>query len=145
MRPGGKDSGSNVMKDKRYGAYILLSVALFILYFFLFDGRSFLLAPVASSSGSLPESVSVRSPDTLERAESFPGFPLDLNAATAEELTVLPGIGPAIARRIVAQRGEVGGFNSVDDLLEVKWIGRVKLETVRSLVTVTPNGSGAEE
>ncbi len=77
------------------------------------------------------------SPAGASLAENFPGFPVDLNRATAEELTVLPGIGPATARRIVKAR-ESGGFASVDDLIKVKWIGRVKLETVRPFVTVGP-------
>lgn len=49
--------------------------------------------------------------------------PLDLNAATAEQLDELPGIGPALAARIVAFRDEHGPFEQVEQLGEVKGIG----------------------
>ena len=62
--------------------------------------------------------------------------PLDLNSATAEELTVLPGIGPALAERIVAYRREHGGFNTVEELMEVSGIGEAKLAELKGRVTV---------
>ena len=62
--------------------------------------------------------------------------PLDLNAATAEQLEELPGVGPATAAAIVAAREERGGFRSVDDLLDVRGIGPAKLEAIRDLVRV---------
>lgn len=49
---------------------------------------------------------------------------------------ILPGIGEKTAGRIIDKRNEIGRFKSVDDLLEVKWIGAVKLERIRGLVTV---------
>lgn len=59
----------------------------------------------------------------------------NLNRATAEELDGLPGIGPAMARRIVERR-QVRRFTKVEDLLQVKGIGKVKLERLRDLVEV---------
>ncbi|MEZ4465289.1 MAG: helix-hairpin-helix domain-containing protein [bacterium] len=55
-------------------------------------------------------------------AGKLPG-PIDLNAATAEQLAAVPGIGPKTAEAIVALRGTKGGFKSVDELTEVKGIG----------------------
>jgi competence ComEA-like helix-hairpin-helix protein len=57
--------------------------------------------------------------------------PLDLNQATAEQLQELPGIGETLARRVVHRRETHGIFRSVDDLLEVKGIGRKRLEQLR--------------
>lgn len=48
---------------------------------------------------------------------------LDLNAATAEQLEELPGIGPVLAQRITEYRTEHGGFGSVSELDEVSGIG----------------------
>ncbi|WP_420640245.1 ComEA family DNA-binding protein [Candidatus Poriferisocius sp.] len=62
--------------------------------------------------------------------------PLDLNAATAEQLQSLPGVGPAIAEAIVEHRRRIGGFSSVDGLLAVSGIGPAKLEQIRDLVAV---------
>ena len=65
-----------------------------------------------------------------------PLAPIDLNAATAEQLESLPGVGPAIASAIVRQRDEVGSFSSVDDLLDVPGIGEGRLSNWRDLLVV---------
>ena len=62
--------------------------------------------------------------------------PLDLNSATAEELTALPGIGEALARRIVDYREEHGPFPTVEAIIEVSGIGEGKLAGIEGLVTV---------
>ena len=62
--------------------------------------------------------------------------PLDLNRATAQELTTLPGIGEVLAQRIVDYREAHGPFRSVDELIAVEGIGEGKLEKLRELVTV---------
>lgn len=69
---------------------------------------------------------------------ALPIFPIDLNKATLQELTLLPGIGEKTAQRIIEKRVELNGFRSVDDLMAVKWIGKAKLEKIRDLVTVGP-------
>lgn len=63
-------------------------------------------------------------------------FPLNLNTATAEELDLLPGIGPALAGQILAFRAESGGFSTVEDLLLVSGIGKAKLAGLSHLVFV---------
>lgn len=62
---------------------------------------------------------------------------LDLNAATIVELEALPGIGPALAARIVKQREESGEFRSVDELLAVRGIGEKTLSKFREWVCVS--------
>lgn len=70
-------------------------------------------------------------------------FPIHLNTATAAHLDALPGVGPAIADRILAERRRVGRFTSVDDLLNVRGIGPKTLEKLRAMVTVRPDSSGS--
>jgi len=62
--------------------------------------------------------------------------PLDLNSVTAEQLDTLPGIGPALAARIVAYRDERGPFAQVEQLSSVKGIGGRTLEKIRPCLTV---------
>lgn len=58
-----------------------------------------------------------------------------INSASASELQQLPGIGPALARRIVETR-KGGRFTSADDLLRVPGIGKAKLAKLRDYVEV---------
>lgn len=62
---------------------------------------------------------------------------IDVNTATADELTQLPGIGPVKAQAIVAHRQDKGAFATVEDLLDVKGIGPATLNKVKSYVTVS--------
>lgn len=57
---------------------------------------------------------------------------VNINTATAEKLAeVLPGIGIVKARRIVEYRELIGGFESVDQLLNIDGIGDKTLEKIR--------------
>lgn len=71
-------------------------------------------------------------------ASNFVGTPLtvDLNRATAEELDKLPGIGPAVAARIVARRDSVRRFQKIEDLDPIRGIGPALIEKLRPMVTV---------
>ena len=59
---------------------------------------------------------------------------VDVNRATSRELETLPGIGPALAGRIVASREEEGPFRRVEDLERVRGIGPATVERLRPLV-----------
>ena len=59
---------------------------------------------------------------------------LDLNAATAEELASLPGIGEKTAQAILALRDELGRFRYPEDLLMAHGIGEGKLDAIYDLV-----------
>lgn len=61
---------------------------------------------------------------------------VDLNTADQAALETLPGIGPALAARILAWRQEHGGFSSVEDLLEVSGIGDGRFAELRPRVRV---------
>jgi competence ComEA-like helix-hairpin-helix protein len=58
-------------------------------------------------------------------------FTVDLNSAEPRELAQLPGVGPALARRIVDHRLAHGRFGAAEDLLAVAGIGPATLERIR--------------
>lgn len=63
-----------------------------------------------------------------------PRPPLDVNRASAAALEALPGVGPALAGRIVASRDADGPFRDADDLLRVNGVGPALLDRLRPLV-----------
>ena len=65
-----------------------------------------------------------------------PGAPINLNSASDADLETLPGIGPALAQRIIAYRTQHGSFRSVDELRNVSGIGDAKFAEIKDLVTV---------
>ena len=70
------------------------------------------------------------------RARGDDSAPLDVNLASAAELERLPGVGPALAARIVEARARDGPFGSVDDLRRVRGVGGVTLERLRPRLAV---------
>ncbi|MGB9886015.1 MAG: helix-hairpin-helix domain-containing protein [Moorellales bacterium] len=61
---------------------------------------------------------------------------ININTATAQELEALPGIGPTLARRIVAYREEHGPFRTVEDIKNVSGIGEGRFAQIKDLITV---------
>jgi competence protein ComEA len=78
----------------------------------------------------VPASLTVPAPGGV----GPPTLPIDVNVATAGELEALPGVGPATATAIVAERERNGPFLDVDDLDRVPGIGPAKLAALRDLV-----------
>lgn len=64
-----------------------------------------------------------------------PSFPVDLDRATAAELDALPGIGPALAQRIIANRDSAGSFGRIEAICDVRGIGPAVAARLRPLVT----------
>lgn len=76
--------------------------------------------PVRQAEPVQPDAAELVFP---EEAEPEISYPLDLNAATAEELETLPGVGAILAERIVSYREAVGGFQTLEELQQVNGIG----------------------
>jgi competence protein ComEA len=100
------------------------------------DEESDTLVLPASLRASVPSTRQAlqRSPTTTDK-KANPTAQLDINRAALDELRQLPGIGPALAQRIVEAR-EQQPFQSVDDLRRVRGIGAKTLEKVRPFVIV---------
>jgi competence protein ComEA len=62
------------------------------------------------------------------------GIPISLNTESETGLTAIPGIGPGLAKTIVRERSERGGFQSWRDVLSVKGVGPRLYEKIRPYV-----------
>ncbi|MGG1658791.1 helix-hairpin-helix domain-containing protein [Brevibacillus sp. NRS-1366] len=69
-----------------------------------------------------------------ERQSSDPS--INLNTATVEELTTLPGIGAARANSILSYRSEKGGFRSVEEIKEIEGIGDKMFERIKDRIRI---------
>jgi competence protein ComEA len=63
-------------------------------------------------------------------------FLINLNTATPAELRTLPGIGPALAKRIVEFREKRHGFKRVEELLAIPGISEKKWKAIKEKVEV---------
>jgi len=82
----------------------------------------------------MPTSIFSSAPVSGMDTGAAPSVKINLNTATLEELDSLPGIGPALAQRIIEYRETSGPFQNADDLLKVKGIGQSLLEKIRDQV-----------
>ena len=92
------------------------------------------LAPAGARSS---ESSGVKRSNTDQESRQHSVFlgKINVNTATPMELEALPGVGPAIAGRIVQQRLQQGPFRSLADLDRVKALGPKKLAALKDHVT----------
>lgn len=113
-------------RDNRYGAFLILLSAFFLLFLVTRAGTFWRDAPgTEEMTGGTPADRTV-----------FPGLPLDLNTATRTELMALPGIGAKTADRILEARVRSGGFKDVSDLIDIERLGSSRVERLRGLLYV---------
>jgi competence protein ComEA len=79
--------------------------------------------PIAPPSGSSPGS------------DPSAAGQVNINTASLQELDTLPGVGPAIAQRIIDYRTEHGPFQAPEDITEVNGIGPATFEELRDRIT----------
>jgi competence protein ComEA len=92
----------------------------------LVDGQQVVVPARAVAAAAEPGSAAVPAGSAI----------VHLNSATLEQLDTLPGIGPAMAQRILDYRQQHGAFQSVDELDAVSGIGPARLEQLRPLVAL---------
>ncbi|WP_240416919.1 ComEA family DNA-binding protein [Paenibacillus periandrae] len=92
------------------------------------------LALEAASPVNKPDPVL---PDPASKPVSTKGT-VHLNKATQAQLITIPGIGEAKAKAIIAHRKQIGGFQRIDQLLDVKGIGEKLLEKMKPYLVLEP-------
>lgn len=77
-------------------------------------------------------------PSTSEHTATAATSPsiISLNSADQAALETIPGIGPVTAAAILAHRAEIGGFTSLEQLLDVSGIGPATYESMRDFISL---------
>lgn len=61
---------------------------------------------------------------------------VNINTASSDLLQTLKNIGPAVAKNIIDYRENIGAFNTIEDIMNVKGIGQGKFDTIKDSITV---------
>ena len=83
---------------------------------------------------ALTEAQAPVNPPALSCQKADP-FPININTASALELTLLPGIGEVLSRRIVEHRAVHGEFTAIEELMDVYGISEKRFAQVKDYIT----------
>jgi len=72
----------------------------------------------------------------LYRNDKEEVFPIDINKAELRELMKIPGVGRKIASEIIKEREKRGRFRRIEELLEIKGIGKKNLKIIKKYIKV---------
>jgi competence protein ComEA len=83
---------------------------------------------------------------TAAAGKPAPSGKININTASAQQLTALPGVGEKLAARIVEYRQKQGGFKNVSELMNVQGLGEKNLAKIQAYLTTSgeaakPTGS----
>ena len=124
------------MKKEHINILVAITVlfSIFLLGFFI--GRKTGTSPIIVSAGiSDGPTVVTTAPREETQPEESVQYPININTASVEELTLLPGIDHKLAQRIVDYRSNVALFRKEADLSNVEGISDNKLLSLLDYIT----------
>ena len=97
------------------------------------------LAIVAAAIAVSPIGASAQDKPASSKAAARPAAstaPVNINTASAAEFEELPGIGAAMAARIVEYRQKNGPFKKIEDLMNVRGLGEKNFLKLKPQLTL---------
>lgn len=80
--------------------------------------------------------IAIDSINNEDADSSYETLLININTASSKELDALPGIGPALAQRIIDYRQKQGGFKTKEEILKVSGIGPKKFTALKDKITI---------
>lgn len=99
------------------------------------DGEKIYIPNVSEESTEAEESAGTVSESSSSSSSNAKGK-ININKATASELTAIPGVGESTAQKIVAYREENGKFKAIEDIKNVSGIGDNKFNNIKDYIAV---------
>ena len=102
----------------------------------LYDGQKIVIPFISENKEYEVNQKALVSQEFRQHDYSLNSSLLNLNAVTSNQLETLPGIGPALAERILAYRKNHGLFRSIEDIMNISGIGEKRFESIKEYITV---------
>lgn len=96
----------------------------------------FIVSAADTTNPATPSSFGIRLSEAGHPSDSDTA--ININTASAGAMEALPGIGPALAERIVEYRTEHGPFGEIEELAQVSGISPAMVDEMGDLITVGP-------
>ncbi|MDR3178496.1 MAG: helix-hairpin-helix domain-containing protein [Oscillospiraceae bacterium] len=116
---------------------ILISIACILCSFVIFYNIFFvpeIAAPTVVYIDKNEQTVENR--EFSEEHNEMQNEKININLASEEELSKLPGIGNQTAKKIIEKRKEINNFKSIENIKEISGIGEKKFERIKNLICV---------
>lgn len=105
-----------------------ITVAFLCLLLGVFVGRNYTGTYISAENA-----VNSQTQNTTSETQNNDGK-IDINTASHQQLQLIPGIGESIAHRIIDYRTEHGGFQTVEELMNISGIGEKKFEQMKPYI-----------
>ena len=115
------------MKKAKF-ALIIITLMIFVFTCGLLVGRNLNRSNIST--------IDINSTSATSKTTNTEPKKININTATIDELTLLPGIGQTLAQRIVDYRESIGPFRTKADLCNVEGIGNQKLLLILDYIII---------
>jgi len=102
----------------------------------LSDGEMLVVPKVGEPTAAATAAPAGRTAQATRTPTPTPALSVNINTANAQALDPLPGIGPALAQRIVDYREAHGPFKTIEDIMQVKGIGPAEFAAIKDKIVV---------